>query len=55
MHYGCKLQIMCWVILLMRPELSGSISYYIPVLHEYTTQSLSGCVTINDKIPMNIW
>ena len=34
MHYGCKLQIMCWVILLMRPELSGSISYYHHVLHE---------------------
>ena len=55
MHYGCKLRIMGWVILLMRPELSGSISYYFSILHEYTTQSLSGCVTINDKIQMNIW
>ena len=55
MHYGCKLQIMGWVILLMRPGLSGSISYYLTVLHEYATQSLSGCVTINDKIPINIW
>ena len=33
----CKLQIMCWVILLMRPELSGSISYCLPVLHEDTS------------------
>ena len=54
MHYGCKFQIMGWIILLMRPERAGSICNDFPVLHEYTTQSLSGCITIDDKIPMNI-
>jgi len=36
MHYGCKFQIMCWVILLMRPELAGSICNYFPILHKDT-------------------
>ena len=54
MHYGCKFQIMGWIILLMRPELAGSICNDFPVLHEYTTQSLSGWITIDDKIPMNV-
>src|SRR6185312_8837027 len=53
-HYGCKLQIMSRVILLMSPELTGSICNDFPVLHQHTTQSLSGRITIDDKIPMNI-
>ena len=53
-HYGCKFQIMGWIILLMRPELAGSICNDFPILHQYTTQSLSGCITIDDKIPMNV-
>ena len=53
-HYGCKFQIMGRIVLLMRPELVGSICNDFPVLHQYTTQSLSGCITIDDKIPMNV-
>ena len=53
-HYSCKFQIMSWIILLMRPELTGSIRNDFPVLHQYTTQSLSKCITIDDKIPMNV-
>ena len=54
MHYDCKFQIMGWIILLMRPEMAGSICNNFSVLHQYTTQSLSGCITIDDKIPMNV-
>ena len=53
-HYGCKFQIMGSIILLMRPELAESICNDFPVLHEYATQSLSGCIIIDDKIPMNV-
>ena len=42
LHYGCKFQIMDWIILLVRPELAGSIGNYFPVLLEYTTQSFMG-------------
>ena len=54
MHYGCKFQVMGRIVLLMIPELAGSICDEFPVLHQYTTQSLSGCITIDDKISMNI-
>jgi len=53
-HYGCKFQIMGGIILLMRPELAGSICNDFPVLQQHTTQPLSGCITIDDKIPMNV-
>src|SRR6185312_10730169 len=53
-HYGCEFQIMGRVVLLMSPELTGSICNDFPILHQYTTQSLSGRITIDDKIPMNI-
>jgi hypothetical protein len=34
MHYGCKLQIMGGIILLVGFELAGSIRHYFPVLHK---------------------
>ena len=54
-HYGCKFQVMGRIVLLMRPELAGSLRNNFPVLHQYTTQSLSGCVAINDKALLIIW
>jgi hypothetical protein len=55
MHYGYKLQIMGGIILLMGFELTGSICHYLPILHENTSQPLSGGVAIHDKVPLDIW
>jgi hypothetical protein len=54
MHYGCKLQIMGGIILLVGFELAGSICHYFSVLHENTSQPLSGRVAIYDKILLNV-
>jgi hypothetical protein len=43
------------IILLVGFELAGSIRHYFPVLHKNTSQPLSGCVAIYDKIPLNVW
>jgi hypothetical protein len=55
MHYGCKLQVMGRIILLVGFELAGSIRHYFPVLHKKTSEPLSGGVSIHDKIPLNVW
>jgi hypothetical protein len=55
MHYGSKFQIMGGIIRLVGLELAGSICHYFPILHENTSQPLSGCVAIYDKIPLNVW
>jgi hypothetical protein len=54
-HYGCKLQIMRGIILLVGFELVGSICHYFPILHENTSQPLSGGVARHDKIPLDVW
>jgi hypothetical protein len=43
------------IILLVGFELAGSICHYLPVLHENTSQPLSGRVAIYDKVPLNVW
>jgi hypothetical protein len=55
MHYGCKLQIMGGIILLVGFELARSICHYFPILHENTFQPLPGRVAIYDNIPLNVW
>jgi hypothetical protein len=43
------------IILLVGFELAGSIRHYFPILHKDTSQPLSRCITIDDKIPLNVW
>jgi hypothetical protein len=37
MHYGCKLQIMGRIVLLVGFELAGSIRHYFPISHKDTS------------------
>jgi hypothetical protein len=39
MNYGYQLQIMCGVVLLMRPECPGCIGNNLAILHQDTSQS----------------
>ena len=53
-HNSCKLKIMGRVALLVVLQLAGSISYNSPILHQNTTESLSGCITIDHKVLLNV-
>jgi hypothetical protein len=54
MHDSGKLQIMGWVALLMVLQLSGRIGNDPSTLHQYTTESLFGCITIDHKVFLDI-
>ena len=45
--YGCQLHVLCGVILLMILQLTGTISYYPPGLHQNTSQSGPRGITIH--------
>ena len=54
MHNSCKLKIIDRVALLMVFQLSGSISYNSPILHQNIVESLSGRITIDHKVLLNV-
>ena len=49
-YYGGQLKIMSGVVFLMRSELSGQIRNHFSFLHQYTSESKTGCVTIDFKV-----
>ena len=54
-YYCFKLEIMRWIILLVNLKLSGGISYDFTILHQYTTKSNAGRITINNKALSSFW
>ena len=36
-YYSCKLEVMCWIVLLMNLKLFRGISYHLTSLHQHTT------------------
>ena len=46
---------MGWVTVLVFFQLSRRICYHSPILHQYTTKSLTGCITIDHEIFADIW
>ena len=54
MHNSCKLKVMGRVALLMVLQLSGCISYDSPILHQNIAKSLSGCITIDHEVSLNV-
>jgi hypothetical protein len=54
MHGSGKLQIMGWVALLMVLQLSGRIGNDPSTLHQNTTESLSGCITKDHEVFLDI-
>jgi hypothetical protein len=39
----------------MLPQLAICVGYNVTFLHQYTTQTLSGCITIDVKALLQIW
>jgi hypothetical protein len=54
MHNSGKLQIMGWVALFMVLQLSGRIGNDSSTLHQNTAESLSGCITIDHGVFLDI-
>jgi len=54
MHNSGKLKIVGRVALLMVLQLSGCIGNDSPTLHQNATQSLSGCITIDYEVFLDI-
>jgi hypothetical protein len=54
MHNSGKLKIMSWVALLMVRQLLGCIGNDSATLHQNTAKSLSGCITIDHKVFLDI-
>ena len=54
MHNSGKLKIVGRVALLMVLQLSGRIGNDSPTLHQNATQSLSGCITIDYEVFLDI-
>jgi starvation-inducible outer membrane lipoprotein len=54
MHDSGKSQIMGWVALLMVLQLSGCIGNGPSTLHQNTTESMSGCITIDHEVFLDI-
>jgi hypothetical protein len=54
MHNSGKLKIMGWVVFLMVLQLSGRIGNESSILHQNTAESLSGCITIDHKVFLNV-
>ena len=50
-----KLKVMSRVALFMVFQLSRGISYDFPVLHQNTTKSLPGCITVDYKVLPDVW
>jgi hypothetical protein len=42
------------VALLMVLQLAGSINYNSPILHQNIAKSLSGCITIDHEVLLNV-
>ena len=53
-HNSYKLKIMGRVALLVVLQLAGSKSYNSPILHQNTTESLSGHIIIDHKVLLNV-
>jgi predicted nucleic acid-binding protein len=54
MHHNSKFKVMGQVALLMVLQLLGYISYDSPILHENIAKSLSGCITIDHEVLLNV-
>jgi hypothetical protein len=54
MHDSGKLQVMGWVALLMVLQLSGCIGNDSSTLHQNIAESLSGCITIDHEVFLDI-
>jgi hypothetical protein len=54
MHNSDKLKIVSWVALLMVLQLSGHIGNDSSTLHQNTAKSLSGCITIDHEVFLDI-
>jgi hypothetical protein len=54
MHNSGKLKILGWVALLMVLQLSGRIGNESSTLHQNTAVSLSGCITIDHEVFLDI-
>jgi hypothetical protein len=50
MYNGCKLKIMCRIALFMILQLSRGIGNNSSIVHQNTTESLAGCITIDYEI-----
>ena len=46
-QHGCKLKVMCWIVILMHLKLSRSISYHLTSLYKHTTEANSRCIAID--------
>ena len=55
MYNSYKLKVMSRVALFMVFQLSRGISYDFPLLHQNTTKSLPGCITVDYKVLPDVW
>jgi hypothetical protein len=54
MYNYCELKVLGRVALLMVLQPVGSISYNSSILHQNTTKSLSGCITMDHEVLLNV-